>query len=191
MKISLRKASALQESINQKLREVVLVSRVSINEFENPRTVVIASRKQLFENVAKQEALNKAFYAIRKALGKANVAVGISDNLADLAMIDKNIANLTMLADKTNLQENWTVIDGRLAKMKTATVDQSAYAYQQRQEVVSGLLEEDEVTDYKTQIDLLRKQKVKLNDEILEKNIKNEITLHEDVVHVLTENNIL
>ena len=56
MKITLRKANALQAAINEALKELDLSTEVTINEFEKPEEVLESARLRFnfsFENVNK------------------------------------------------------------------------------------------------------------------------------------------
>jgi hypothetical protein len=57
--------------------------------------------------------------------------------------------------------------------------------------VTTSVISEAQLTQIRDEIKNLKKQKQKLNDEVLELNIKTEIPLSEDVVNTLTNEGLI
>ena len=79
MKITLRKANAIQASIQEAIRNVKVETNVELNEFQNVESEIQNARAKLLEGDKRREALLKALYGIRGAVGTANATATISD----------------------------------------------------------------------------------------------------------------
>jgi uncharacterized protein YdcH (DUF465 family) len=187
MNISLRKASALQNSIIEAIRGIEIKTMIDINEFEDPSFVLEEANSQLIANDERRQKLLLAFYNIRGLVGTANTQSGIDVNLAKSAFIDKRISQLEDLATAKPVQE-LPVILGKLAKIRDRKEDR---LYGRDDSVTTSVISQDQINQAKTEIKNLKKQKQKLNDEILELNIKTEIPLSEDVVNTLQAEGLL
>ena len=189
MKITLRKASALQNSIQEALRGIEVKLTVQLNEFENPQEVLDRANAEALANDVRREALLKALYAIRSKVGQANAQAGISDRLATAAYIDKRVGTLTAFLTENAVQDNMAVIQGKLEKFKTADAKSRIYGYGDT--VNTGVLVPEQVARFKAEQQELKKQKQKLNDEILELNVRTEIDLAPGTVDVLTKEGLV
>lgn len=185
--LSLRKANALQVSINDALKGLDLSTTVSLNEFQEPSKV-------LKEAVVKFEAaaysrlqFQSSLYNIRKLVAKANAASGINDVLADLAQEEKNIVFYTTLT-KAGVQTDVTVITGKLDKARARVED--AYSYRSN-DVTTSILTEENIQSYKGLLQDAKKNKVKLQDKLLELNVKTTITLPAVDEAFLSDQNLL
>jgi hypothetical protein len=99
MNISLRKASALQNSIQDTIRSIKIEPTIRVNEFVNPERVIVDANTTLVDNDARRVALSIAYYNIRSLVGAANVANNISMKLATAAFIDSGTLRGTVVAD--------------------------------------------------------------------------------------------
>lgn len=189
MKLSLRKASALQASINETLKGIVLDVNVSLNEFQDAEAVIAAKRAELTERIQRQIALTKALYAIRMAVGAANAASGVDNTLAEMALADKTIRIYTQLsgvAERTSA----AVIAGKLHKIANRK-DDSNRSYLFESEVSTTVFEKSDIDEAKAKLAEAKKTKQKLQDKLLEINVRNEIELPQEVVDVLNKENLL
>ncbi|HET8688286.1 MAG TPA: hypothetical protein VFM18_16880 [Methanosarcina sp.] len=182
MKLTLRKANALQNSINEAIRNTEIAVVVALNEFQDATTVLATANETLVSNDARRDALTKALYTIRGQVGNANSTAGINDRLAQAAYLDKRIGQLQNLIT-THVREDDVVITGKLDKIRNRPDD--ARSYYHEGVVSTGVLTAAQVEQYKADQRKLKKDKQKLNDEILELNVRTEIELSDDVVAIL------
>lgn len=187
MKITLRKASALQTSINEAIKSIRLDSDIRINEFQNGETEVIAARNTLLANINRKIELTNVLYAIRKEVAQANVTAGIDLYLTEVANIEKNIQIYTE-AINSRVRESAAVLQGKLTKLRTADTARSIY---RDEEVVSGVVTEGDIKDFRQFLAQAKKAKQKIQDQILEANVRTEITFDGYVVEVLKAENLL
>ena len=191
MNITLRKANAVQNSINDAVKNIRVELTVEINEFQNVEDTLSKANNELIVNDGRRQNLTMALYNIRALVGTANAANGIDTALAKAAFIDKRISQLEQLASGTEIT-SLEVVKGKLEKIKNDKGDntrRSLYGYSDT--VSTGVLSKEQIAQARTEILNLKKQKQKLNDEILELNIKTEIPLGDDTVATLTAEGLL
>ena len=182
MKITLRKANALQNSIQDHLKTIDTKVQVSLNEFKDPEGMINVARGELVTNDLRRGQLTKALYRIRAQVGRANVESGVSDLLADAAYIDKRVGQLKGLAE-SEATEAVSVLNGKLDKIRNDKSERRMYGYNDTVNV--GVLNNDQIKGYKDDIQSLKKQKQSINDRVLELNIRTEIELDADTVDLL------
>ena len=191
MNITLRKANAVQNSITETVKNIRVELAVELNEFQNVEDTISKANNELIVNDGRRQNLTMALYNIRALVGTANAASGIDTALAKAAFIDKRIGQLEQLANGTEIT-SLEVIKGKLEKIKNDKGDntrRSIYGYSDT--VSTGILSKEQIAQARTEILNLKKQKQKLNDEILELNIKTEIPLGDDTVATLTAEGLL
>ena len=185
MNISLRKANAVQNGINEALKGIEIKTTLELNEFQDVVAELKKANDVLFTNDSRRQRLLLALYNIRGLVGAANASSGIDMKLATAAFIEKRIGQLETLS-KLEAVTDLAVINGKLEKIrndKSESVRRSIYGYNDT--VSTTVVSAEQISQVKTEIQNLKKQKQKLNDEILELNIKTEIPLSEDVVATL------
>jgi uncharacterized protein YdcH (DUF465 family) len=191
MNITLRKANAVQNSINETVKSIKVELTVELNEFQNVEDALSKANSELIANDGRRQNLIMALYNIRALVGTANAASGIDTALAKAAFIDKRIGQLEQLAGATEIT-SLEVIKGKLEKIrndKSETARSRIYGYSDT--VSTSILSKEQIAQAKTEILNLKKQKQKLNDEILELNIKTEIPLGDDTVATLQAEGLL
>ena len=191
MNITLRKANAVQNSINETVKNIKVELTVELNEFQNVEDTLSKANNELIANDGRRQNLTMALYNIRALVGTANAASGIDTALAKAAFIDKRIGQLEHLAGATEIT-SLEVIKGKLEKIrndKSETTRSRIYGYSDT--VSTSVLSKEQIAQAKTEILNLKKQKQKLNDEILELNIKTEIPLGDDTVATLQAEGLL
>jgi uncharacterized protein YdcH (DUF465 family) len=131
-----------------------------------------------------------ALYNIRGLVGTANANSGIDLALAKAAFIDKRISQLNELAESKAVT-NIAVLNGKLDKIRNRKEESRASLYGRDDTVSTGVIGAEQIVQAKAEISNLKKQKQKINDEVLELNIKTEIPLSEDVVATLQAEGLL
>jgi hypothetical protein len=191
MNITLRKANAVQNSITETVKNIRVDLTIEINEFQNVEDTLSKANNELIANDGRRQNLTMALYNIRALVGTANAASGIDTALAKAAFIDKRIGQLEQLAGGTEIT-SLEVIKGKLEKIKNDKGDNTRRSIYGHSDTVStGVLSKEQIAQAKTEILNLKKQKQKLNDEILELNIKTEIPLGDDTVATLQAEGLL
>jgi len=188
MKITLRKANALQIAIQDHIKNIVVNTTVSLNEFQASTEVLSVACNTLVANDIQRAKLTRVLYSIRAQVGRANVESGVSDLLTDAAYIDKRLAHLKGLTE-SKVVEATAVINGKLEKIRTADKTSRMYGYGDT--VDTGVLTAEQIEGYKAEMRNLKKQKQSINDQVLELNVRTEIELSAETVSVLTTESLV
>ena len=187
MEITLRRADALQRDIRTALKRIPLKPVISVSEFENGEEAIKDASTSLFTNCVTWSGLVEALYEIRRHVGRANVAAGISDDLAHLAEIDDRLSMLKGLTQPEARRLDPKVLEGRLEKMRQSSDPQATRFGYAVDEVSTGILSERGLAEFEAEINDLRRRQRDLRDGLLEKNVSNRITLSEGSVKLLKE----
>lgn len=182
MKITLRKANALQNAIQDHIKTIDLKMVASLNEFQDPGQEIEKARSALIDGDKRRADLTTALYAIRGQVGNANVQSGISNELARAAYIDKRLGHLKGLTE-SSATEDMEVVKGKLKKLSETESKNRMYGYSDT--VAVGVLTTEQIAQFKGDVAILKKEKQSINDKVLELNIRTEIDLTEDVVSIL------
>jgi hypothetical protein len=190
MNISLRKASAIQNRILEAIREIKIETSIELNEFQDAETMLNQASVTLWENDQRRNLLLLSLYNIRGLVGAANNASGVDLALSKAAFIDKRIAQLLEFASLSPV-DSIDVINGRLAKIKEGDQSQRRNIYGNPDTVQTSVITSLRLSKIKSEILYLKKEKQKLNDEILELNIKTEIPLADETIKVLKDEGLI
>ena len=191
MNISLRKANAVQSSIVDAIKGISIETSLELNEFQDVVAELQKANDILFANDSRRQRLLLSLYNIRGLVGAANAQSGVDTKLATAAFVDKRVAQLDELA-KLSPVTDLAVINGKLEKIKNSK-DESARSriYGYSDTVSTTVVSQEQIAQVKAEIKNLKKQKQKLNDEILELNIKTEIPLSDEVVAILQAEDLI
>ena len=190
MKINLRKSSALQNSIQETIRGITVNLEVKINEFQTPETVLDQKANEVMIADSRRNDLLVALYSIRAQVNIANAQSGVSDRLARAAYTDKRIEQLGVFASADH-RDDIEVIKGKLEKIKTRPADSRASLYGHHDDVTTGVLPREALDQIKVVLRDMKKQKQRINDEILELNVRTEIELSAEVIEILQRENLV
>lgn len=186
MQVSLRKANAIQVAINEALKGLDFKTEVSINEFQKPEDVIVSANQAFHDNMERRAALIQALYDIRKSVAQANSANDIDNKLADIALLEKGMSFLAPIV-KTQERLAPEVIQGKLEKLANRTEE----SYYQKNEVETSIFTKGDLDALRRLSVKTKKQKQKLQDELLELNVRTTIDLSEQAVATLTAEDIL
>jgi uncharacterized protein YdcH (DUF465 family) len=184
MNISLRKASALQNSINDAIKGIEITTSIELNEFQEVAVELKRANDKLFSNDSRRQRLLVALYNVRGLVGAANAQSGIDMKLATAAFLDKRVGQLDELS-KLQSVTDLAVITGKLDKIRNSKDEGRSRIYGYADTVTTTVVSTEQLDQIKAEIKNLKKQKQKLNDEILELNIKTEVPLSDEVVATL------
>jgi len=191
MNISLRKANAVQSSIVDAIKGISIETSLELNEFQDVVAELQKANDVLFANDSRRQRLLLSLYNIRGLVGAANAQSGVDTKLATAAFVDKRVAQLDEMA-KLSPVTDLAVINGKLDKIRNSK-DESARSriYGISDTVSTTVVSQEQIAQVKAEIKNLKKQKQKLNDEILELNIKTEIPLSDEVVAILQAEDLI
>lgn len=190
MNITLRKASAIQNTILDAIKGIKVAHTVELNEFQDPEAEIKRANDELVKNDQRRAALLTAYYNIRGLVAQANSNAGIDLLLTKAAFIDKRIAQVNELAGASAMTE-LEVVKGKIEKIKARPADARSSIYGYNDTVSTSVLAQAQIDQAKKQIADLKKQKQKINDEVLELNIKTEIPLSDEIANVLVQEGLI
>lgn len=191
MKVTLRKANTIQNSINDAVKGLEFKTEVTVNEFQSAEDEISKVAAELKANINRRENLQLALYEIRKAVGSANHAASIDSRLADVANLEKSIQFYTGLAGKT-VRESEVVVAGKLDKIRNDKGENSRRSiYGYTDTVSTSVLTQADINGFRKVVADLKKQKQRLQDEILEANVRTEVALSEQTVTTLTAEGLI
>lgn len=191
MKINLRKAHAVQRSVQELISSIQIETTIEVNEFQDPGTEVQNAAQRLLNNDMRRSDLLMALYTLRTLAGTANHTSGLNMRLSHGAFLDKRIAQLTQLTANEAKIMDPAVLAGKLEKIRTRPADSRASVYGLHDEVRTGVMTQEQIDNIKTIINELKKQKQALNDEILELNVRSEVELTPEVEAVLVREKLV
>jgi hypothetical protein len=182
MYINLRKANALQEAILEDMPKIAATATISMHD-ENCGETIQTAVDALTDSLEKREALLDAYYAIRDAVAEANIRGGITPLVSRRARIEKDVAMYTSLISGT--RDSINIIQAKLNRMVENT---TGYGSEELGVYVSSV---SDVDYFKGAISALKREKVSIQDQLLEKNITVNITLSENTIATLQSHGLL
>lgn len=175
MKLTLRKANALQLLINEQISATSISTQVSVGKYDDPIAAVIHAGEVFQASLAKTRFLLEVLYSIREKVAKSSHAAGVSTILSEVAHIDKLTGVLKPLASTSSFAPAENVLLEAHADLKKE-VSQASYS-QRAGAFQTGAIPQGWIPAYLKEISELRKRKQSLSDKLLELNIQNEIEL--------------
>ena len=191
VKMTLRKANALQSVIQSAINSITVKIVVDLNEFQDISTELQRANDAAMAADVRRSDLLMSLYTLRSLVGRANAQVGISDHLSHGAFIDKRIAQLADFASDAAVLTDGAVIQGKLDKIRNRVDASRADFYGRQDSVTTGVLTQTQSDTINGVVRELRKQKQDLNDKILELNIKTEVELTPEVESILVHEGII
>jgi hypothetical protein len=190
MNITLRKANAIQNTILDAIKGIKVIHSVELNEFQNPEAEIKRANDEMVKNDQRRASLLTAYYNIRGLVAQANSSAGIDLLLTKAAFIDKRVGQVEELAGASAMTD-LEVVKGKIEKIKTRPADARSSIYGYNDAVSTSVLAQAQIDQAKKQIADLKKQKQKINDEVLELNIKTEIPLSDEIANVLAQEGLI
>lgn len=184
MKINLRKSNILQLAIQDALKGIKFTTDASINEFQDAELKISDLKAKFLADNQRHTALTESLYEIRKAVSQANHSVGVNIKLADIAICDKQIQTYTELASKA-VRENAEVVAGKMNKIRNRKEDARSVYYSEST-VDTSIFSVEDIAEFRAHVIRAKKEKQRLQDELLDINVRTEFTLSEQVVGTLT-----
>jgi hypothetical protein len=186
MKVSLRKANALQLAIKDAIKALSFEAAATINEYQVAAKVINDAKVAFLANVGRRCALQNALYEIRKAVSAANSESGISAICADVARLEQDLVFYNTHA-KAKVREEDGVVIGKLDRIRNRKED----GFYGSTDVTTGVLTQVEVQMFVDLVAKTKKEKQALQDNLLELNVRTEIELSAETVDALTAEKIL
>ena len=186
MRVSLRKANALQQSIRDLITEIGISNSIHINEFQDASKILAEAQTKMTANLERRVALQEALYSIRAHVAEANHTSGIQQLLTDVQRIDRVQGEYSTILRENVKAVPLDEIEARQAKFRKQ--EQDIY---NRNEIITSVFNENSLGTFKVTVSNLKTQKQSIQDKILELNVKTEIDLPQELVDVLKKENLI
>tara|TARA_R110000782_G_scaffold184799_1_gene275126 strand:- start:1043 stop:1618 length:576 start_codon:yes stop_codon:yes gene_type:complete len=189
-KVSLRKAKALQNSLQEAITEngYAIDTDIQISEFEDHLKKEASLKAEFSAALSRRGSLLDAVYEIRAMVGAANSASRIDELLCALAKLEKDITLFQVLAKTQPKLEN-NVIAGMLMKIRNR--EESSSHHRQSDFVSTTIFDPAEIEKIKWRLAKMKKLKQDVQDQLLELNVQTEITLSSSTTETLKAESIL
>ena len=169
MKVSLRKANTIINTLQEEFKEIKFETTVKLSEFTDPAVTLAEAEAKLSAAIEKKTALLHKIYALRAAVGSVNESSGVNTTLTNLAMCVKAIEMIQELGSTVMIP--MAEIQGRLEKLKAA--EPSYYA----KEVESSVLRKADIDNIAVEMASLKKKKQELQDQLLHLNVTTHVEI--------------
>jgi len=192
MKITLRKAHALQKELLNEIKKLDFDTEIEINEFEQPEKKILDANDVFTDQMAKRKDLLDTLYVIRKAVAKANHEKDVDFILADVARLDNDIGFYNRVTSLSEPRVNGDVLKGKLEKIAKREDDGSSRIYGRSPDIVTThIFNQEELKNFELQLAEVKKEKQKLQDRLLEINFQTEVELADEQEAVLRAANLV
>ena len=192
MEMSLRKANALQEEINQLVDNGFEAIDDSVDAMLVDDWQATTAALQLLHQAQVDDKLDliNARYLIRSLIGKANALNEISTILGHVANNDAQINLLNWQLRKLDIQKDSAIYDRKivLKKQELEKAERSSFS---RDSVTVPVYTRAYKKDLEKQVRTLEKMNTRLKDKLLEKNITTKVTLPDSVIDLLAKYDLL
>ena len=192
MEMSLRKANALQEEINQLVDNGFEAMDDSVDAMLVDDWQATTASLQLLHQVQLDDKLDliNARYLIRSLIGKANALNEISTILGHVANNDAQINLLNWRLRNLDIQKDSAIYDRKieLKKQELEKAERSSFS---RDSVTIPVYTRAYKKDLEKQVRVLEKMNVRYKDRLLEKNITTKVTLPGSVIDLLAKYDLL
>ena len=189
MRVSLRKANALQEQLNEAIKiRPSADHEVNVVDFELWRSEIESSQTKSFTDVKRKLEMVEARFSIRKNIANHNTLSGVTDLLTDLNHVESKMTTIQRWILQRDVRSKDEVLE-KQRNRKVARAENADYdGYISMDVSVIGKDDHDHWTE---KVQELRRTKAKINDELLSLNIKTEIDLTPEVVKTLKQENLI
>lgn len=187
MKINLRKASVVQQTILDEIKRLGTEdTTVKVSLYEQDIEARLNEQlAKVRENHAKAGRLLNANKFLRGLVARKNAEVGVTDYLAEEAMLASAEARLKAFSE-ANVRPNLESLKAEIESRKT-TGNERASIYGREYNVDVNVVPVESINEAKKELENIRKRRRKIKDEMVSINVRTEIEVPEQVALVLTE----
>jgi len=188
MKINLRKASVVQQTILDEIKRLGTESNtLKVSLFETDIEARLNEQlARVRENHGKAGRLLNANKFLRAVVAKKNAEVGITDYLAEEAMLASAEARLKAFSE-AEVRPNLEALKAEIESRKANSNSERMSIYGRDYSVDVNVVPLEAVETAKKELEGIRKRRRKIKDEMVSINVRTEFEVPEQVALVLTE----
>ncbi len=178
MKVNLRKASVIQNSIRTAIQErLALITGTHKVQVWAVNDEALAEARRIQVNALDEMSrLEEILVNIREQVAGANVKSGVSALLAEEAVVSAQLTRLTKLAKAATLPSTAQLTEQ--ARQISAFNEKNAYNMQDSFHV--GVFSVADIEKFNTQLVALRRRRVQISESLVTLNISTEITIKDN-----------
>lgn len=186
MKINLRKASVVQQTIQDEIKRLGTESMtLKVSLFETDILGLLDGQmEKIRANHAHAGRLMNANRFLRAIVAKKNAEVGITDYLAEEAMLASVESRLKSYSE-AEVRQNLEALGAEAESRKTGGSERSIYGREYTIDV--HVVPAEAVAEAKKELETVRRRRRKIKDEMVTINVRTEFEVPEQVALVLTE----
>lgn len=188
MKINLRKASVVQQTITDEIKRLgTEETTVKISLFEaDIQARLDEQMDKVRANHAQAGRLLNANKFIRAMVAKKNAEVGITDYLAEEAMLASAETRLKAFGDAV-IRPSLDALTAEIESRKANSNNERVSLYGRDYSVDVNVVPAEAVTTAKNELETIRRRRRKIKDEMVSINVRTEIEVPEQIALVLSE----
>jgi cell division protein FtsB len=188
MKINLRKASVVQQTILDEIKRLgTEETTIKVSLFEpNVFALLEEQMTKVKANHAQAGRLLNANKFLRAVVAKKNAEVGIADYLAEEAMLASAESRLKGFSEST-VRPNLDALAAEIESRKANSNNERMSIYGRDYSVDVAVVPAEAIETAKKELESIRKRRRKIKDEMVSLNVRTEIEVPEQVALVLTE----
>jgi hypothetical protein len=190
MKITLRKASALQSLLRTEIANVVVSFTVDITRYDSPVEVIKRAEDAMATALTKKLDLTEARYSIRSLVNTMNASSGIDEVLTKLVAAESEMAIHSSVSTQRSFRPAPEVITRQHDDLVAEKASTERYS-SRRESISVYLVEETTASAAAKKVSLLKKQTQNLSDQLLTLNTSTFIELDEKTMDVLKKYDII
>lgn len=187
MKINLRKASVVQQTIVDEIKRLGTESTtLKVSLFETDiQGLLDGQMEKIRANHAHAGRLMNANRFLRAIVAKKNAEVGITDYLAEEAMLSSAEARLKSFSE-ANVRQALASLIAEIDSRKSSG-NERASIYGREYTIDVNVVPAEAIAEAKKELETIRRRRRKIKDEMVSINVRTEFEVPEQVALVLTE----
>jgi hypothetical protein len=187
MKINLRKASVVQQTIQDEIKRIGTESMtLKVSLFETDiRVLLDGQMEKIRANHAHAGRLMNANRFLRAIVARKNAEVGITDYLAEEAMLASVESRLKSYSE-ADVRQNLEALGAEAESRKTSGGERASI-YGREYTIDVHVVPAEAVAEAKKELETVRRRRRKIKDEMVTINVRTEFEVPEQVALVLTE----
>ena len=188
MRINLRKASVVQQTITDEIKRLgteETTAKVSLFE-TNVHAQLEEQLAKVKANHAQAGRLLNANKFLRGVVAKKNAEAGITDYLAEEAMLASAEARLKAYSESA-VRPNLDALAAEIESRKANSNNERVSIYGRDYSLDVNVVPAEAIAEAKKELEAIRRRRRKIKDEMVSINVRTDIEVPEQVALVLTE----
>jgi hypothetical protein len=179
MKVSLRKANAIQKEIENALKRISLTSTTEVSVHVTDAIAdVDAARTDVLANLEKAERLESIRYSIREAIGTTNAQTGINGLLTEKSKLVSGNTRRLKLVDKAKAFEGLDHLT-RSLESERAKMNRDGY-YHGKEAITANVLQKTDIEALEAHNLYATRRVREIDDTLLSLNVRSEIEIENE-----------